>query len=696
MELYPHNQRAYENAVAMLKIQNHACIIHPTGTGKAIIISRFIEDNPNADHLVLAPGMHIFTEIKKHCSVGIICRTYSSINSKDDVEQLTGFTFIYLDEFHRTGAEVWGSWAMEVIFANPNAKLVGTTATHIRFLDQQRDMAAEIFKGSIASYISLNRAFALGILWPPKYVNALYSVDEEYDDLTKKIEASDHKEKKSLVSELTRRVVDWQRTSGIDAILKKHIPPSRKKIIIFCKNIEGIETSELLLMPIFRQIFKDVVALRIHSKMLESKNSDTLQEFRDVSLSTKVLFTVDMMNEGLHGKDISVGILMRSTTSPIVFYQQIGRCFSIGQTEQPIIIDLVNNFKNVHIRTFQDDFETEIKDCKESKEIFDDYAATGMFVMPGDVMDGLNDRKQNAENIIQFVDETQEIQEVFKAFGDRVEDWEVLFLKAEAFYKEFGHLAVPKKFNRSLLRWLQNQRYAFKEGSLSPYQIERLSALRIDWNNTFEDAWNEKYLKYKALVDENNGSEPTIYKDAELRDWVKWQRRAFSEGTLSDARLAMLSPIMSFENSRTIMWKRRLDALRGHLETGGNFNTPSHPIYKEVLSIRSAHRNKTIPDDVFLELTDLSFRFQAYNSWDQNYDLLIAFKASNGRLPTIDEDKKLYSWMHTQRYRFNKGKLSQEYIPRLVKSGIISQDELDGGFVASNSISDQELKIAVN
>ncbi|MDM8564249.1 hypothetical protein QUF74_01190 [Candidatus Halobeggiatoa sp. HSG11] len=41
------------------------------------------------------------------------------------------------------------------------------------------------------------------------------------------------------------------------------------------------------------------------------------------------LFTINMLNEGLHIADVGAVILLRPTESPIIFYQQIGRCLQV-------------------------------------------------------------------------------------------------------------------------------------------------------------------------------------------------------------------------------------------------------------------------------------------------------------------------------------------------------------------------------
>ena len=46
LELYPHNEKAYRKLLDMLSETRRACIIHPTGTGKAFIAYRYAFDHP--------------------------------------------------------------------------------------------------------------------------------------------------------------------------------------------------------------------------------------------------------------------------------------------------------------------------------------------------------------------------------------------------------------------------------------------------------------------------------------------------------------------------------------------------------------------------------------------------------------------------------------------------------------------------
>ena len=72
--------------------------------------------------------------------------------------------YIIMDEFHRTGAEHWGERVQKLLAPCPDAKLLGLTATNVRYLDNNRDMAEELFDGRIAFEMTLSEAIVRGVL----------------------------------------------------------------------------------------------------------------------------------------------------------------------------------------------------------------------------------------------------------------------------------------------------------------------------------------------------------------------------------------------------------------------------------------------------------------------------------------------------------------------------------------------------
>ena len=63
--------------------------------------------------------------------------------------------YIILDEFHRCGAEMWGQGVKRLLNIYSDIPVLGLTATNIRYIDNRRDMADELFNGNIASEMTL-------------------------------------------------------------------------------------------------------------------------------------------------------------------------------------------------------------------------------------------------------------------------------------------------------------------------------------------------------------------------------------------------------------------------------------------------------------------------------------------------------------------------------------------------------------
>jgi superfamily II DNA or RNA helicase len=183
IELYPHNQKAYESAVAALALKGETAIIHPTGTGKSFIGFKLAETFPEARVCWLSPSEYIVkTQLenlksRSECSLeNITFITYAKLMlTRDEEIKTLSPDYIILDEFHRCGALEWGGGVARLRKFFPGAKTLGLSATSIRYLDNQRDMAEELFGGNIASEITLGEAIAHKILPAPTYVISIYS-----------------------------------------------------------------------------------------------------------------------------------------------------------------------------------------------------------------------------------------------------------------------------------------------------------------------------------------------------------------------------------------------------------------------------------------------------------------------------------------------------------------------------------------
>jgi len=647
MQLYPHNQRAYDNAVEIFKQHNRTCIIHPTGTGKAVIIAKFIVSNPNRRHLLLAPGEHIAAEVAKHTEgANFRFYTYNTSLSKEAFRAPL-FDYIYLDEFHRVGAAKWGPQVLKLLQANPDAKILGTTATHIRFLDDNRNMAFELFKGNIASYFSLNLSFLEGILMAPKYISAVYSISQEYRRMEERIIQSRQEQKESLLRELKARVIDWEKSSGLDVILKKHLPSARKKLIVFCASLKEMKMAEERLTPILTNIFGTVVSLPIHTKFGREMNHRRLARFNEEDNLTKVLFTVNMVTEGLHGKDISTVILLRETNSPIIWYQQIGRCFSVGQLEQPIILDLVNNFKNLqHIR-FKSDLEEERAALVAHKER------------------DIYHRQEIKTTSVEIVDETQGIREILTSFESRIDGWMMKYLKAKAIHEREGKLKIPVKGNSTILLWLDWQRVAFRSGRLSPEKAALLSEIGMIWDNSNDSKWYAHFLEIKNMIHQRGRLPPPRHMGKFLANWLVIQKVKYRQNKLKQEQRQLLEQIVSLKNPRIELWTNRLERMEKYFAKHKEFpSSKGVGLHKDVHNTRAAKKAGTLPKFVEERLKELGFKFESrQRSFEKGLESLMKFiSENNGNLPKKRTNAYLHWWYYDKCLKYRRGQLEKEHI----------------------------------
>lgn len=173
IHLFKHNQQAYRAVTAMLEKEKMAAVIHPTGTGKSLIAFKLAEENPSKHFLWLSPSEYIYqTQLEKLNMKfpNIQFMSYSRLMKNEDSIETLHLDYIILDEFHRCGAQEWGRSVRKLLDTYPNAKRLGLSATNIRYLDNQRNMAEEIFDGKIASEMTLGEAIVREILPEPKYV----------------------------------------------------------------------------------------------------------------------------------------------------------------------------------------------------------------------------------------------------------------------------------------------------------------------------------------------------------------------------------------------------------------------------------------------------------------------------------------------------------------------------------------------
>ena len=377
VKLYEHNQKTYENICRMYgeSIQKIA-VVKPTGSGKSLLMAKLIEDNPDSRFFVLSTSHKINDQFKSKLDEKMLerveCNIYCNMpNMKQEAMERLQPDYIFLDEMHRALAKEWSKGIMRLLEMYPNAKVLGLSATPIRYLDRCRNVVDELFGGNLACDMSLSQAILDGILPMARYVCGVYSYEKDTESLNKKIEKScnSDEEKKELLKELKILKENLDKGHGVSDIFKKYIVSGSEKFVVFLKN-----TTHLRMMkPVIEKWFLNAgFTVRLYE--VHSKNVDRDKEFQAFKEDAedgiiKACLSVNMLAEGIHG-DIDGVIILRETISANMYFQMIGRAFACGKRTIPLIFDLVANsqFISGDVDNFPNELKGEIELRKEECE----------------------------------------------------------------------------------------------------------------------------------------------------------------------------------------------------------------------------------------------------------------------------------------------------------------------------------------
>lgn len=376
-QLHEHNQRTYENICRMYDegIQRVA-VVQPTGSGKSLLMAKLIEDNPDSRFFILSTSHKINDQFKSKLNEEALKRIDFNIycnmpNMKQEAMEELQPDYIFLDEMHRALAKEWSKGIKRLLEMYPDAKVLGLSATPIRYLDRCRNVVNELFGGNLACDMSLSQAILDGILPMARYVCGVYSYEKDTESLNKRIEKScnSEEEKKELLKELKALKENLDKANGVADIFRKYVVNGNEKFVVFLKNTTHLREMK----PVIEKWFTDAgFSVRMYETHYKNVDKDKeFQAFKEDKENgiVKVCLSVNMLAEGIHG-DIDGVIMLRETISPNMYFQMIGRAFSCGKKTIPLIFDLVANsqFISDAVDNFPNELKGEIEKRKEECE----------------------------------------------------------------------------------------------------------------------------------------------------------------------------------------------------------------------------------------------------------------------------------------------------------------------------------------
>lgn len=386
-DLKPHNKETIKKILEFYKTERKCCAIQATGTGKTFLILRLLEilNDEGKVAVIFAPNREIIKQTKKRMKkFGLDNATFYTYQklarmTEEEIYAIKA-DLIVCDELHRTGAKTWGQKFEALVDSHQDSKVFGVTATPLRCADG-RDMAEEYFDGNKACDISLAEALVREITpVMPLYVSALYTFEEEYQKMSDKIDKANNsnEEKAELQKELLAAKQQLEKANGVPEIIRKYITNYNGKYIVFCKDINHLYAMKNVVIGWFREAGYDGEIFEYPYYSNNSKVKKNLHDFENnEEEGLKLLFVIDKLNEGLHLDEIDGCILLRTTVSNIIYYQQIGRVIDAGSMNKRVILDLVSNFNSLKSFNLKKELEEKVRerrngvfsDCSDEFEI---------------------------------------------------------------------------------------------------------------------------------------------------------------------------------------------------------------------------------------------------------------------------------------------------------------------------------------
>lgn len=576
LRLHGYNQTTYRKIQQALKSKAKVSCVQATGTGKRYLAGQLILDYAHKKICFLSPSTHINDQQKKltnHQNV-TFC-TYQGLARI--INKNIKFDLIIVDEFHRLGAKRWGAHFNALLQKNKHSKLVGFTATPERHMDGGIDMRSIIFDDICVNDMRLEDAIARRILPSPTYVTCFTSLDKVQEKALSLI-----KNPREQTAALEKIKAHWENIKGIDNIIAKHVPTVSGKYVVFCESIE--HTNEMI-ETVRRWIRKAGVARGEHHLTINdltlshlktrADNKKLIKEFSTPinNSEVRILFAVDMLNEGIHIDDVHRAIFLRKTQSINVYMQQLGRVFHNGSSdeEKPLVFDFVENADTV----INNSFSTRIGEARAREKTTRERL--NLPALP--------------ELEVQVYDNTSCVREILKELS-RVRDQHAdisdseFIANLERFINKYGNKPIPSKSDEQWIRStsakLRAIRSSFKIGQetyshLIP-ELQRLN-ISVEHKADIPDHWLQKFKIVERYIQQKGHS--YISKTEHSKEfphigrWAYRQRLAKSKGLLSEAQIALLDQLnlTSATHRLEISREERMEDLKKYIERNGGFIT---------------------------------------------------------------------------------------------------------------------------
>src|SRR5574344_950455 len=284
----------------------------------------------------------------------VICALIETLGRKEYLNEnyfpCDYFDYIVIDEFHHAVAS---NYKRLIEYFKPKF-LLGLTATPEIMYGQDMYSIGDF---NSAYEIRLQEAINKGWLSAFDYYG-IYDDTVEYKNIS-------YSNGKYNSSELEKALMINKRSELVINHYKKY---STKKALGFCSSIAHADF-----------MAKSFCNEGIPSCSVHSGEANEFTKSRDVAIKElqsgkiKVIFSVDMFNEGVDIPSVDTILFLRPTESPTIFLQQLGRGLRLSNEKSKVIVlDFIGNYKKAGMIPYLLKGKPYTPDLKNKKTIFDE------------------------------------------------------------------------------------------------------------------------------------------------------------------------------------------------------------------------------------------------------------------------------------------------------------------------------------
>lgn len=316
---------------------NRALTIASAGSGKTYLAA-FDALNFNPKRLlyivhegsILRKSLETFQEVfGKNVSYGI----YSGTSKESDADFVFAtnitmcktlelfskneFDYIIIDECHHATAETY----KKIIGYFEPEFLLGLTATPER-LDNQD--VFELFDHNVPYELRLRDAIANDLVVPFKY----FGIRDKLVDY-----GLTGNEERRMIAQMAKE----DHCDFIAEQIERHRPQGKLKALAFCRNVTHA------------RMMCEALGERYHTAYLTGRNDigERVRAYNDLqndAHNLEILFTVDILNEGVDIPGVNMVLFLRPTESTTIFIQQLGRGLrKYTNKEYVTVLDFIGN-----------------------------------------------------------------------------------------------------------------------------------------------------------------------------------------------------------------------------------------------------------------------------------------------------------------------------------------------------------------